>query len=186
MKKFDGPQVWQYVVEMFDYLPIAAVVDNKIFCVHGGMSPLIQRISDINKLNRIGEVPSEGPITDLMWSDPDNDVEGFKISERGAGYVFGEMVVNKFLHINNIDNIVRAHQLCLDGYNILFNGKIVTVWSAPHYMNRYFNLASIMEVDEYLNKTFNIFEDADRKATNLELKQRTNEMFGGELERYFQ
>ena len=49
MKKFDGPQVWQYVVEMFDYLPIAAVIENKIFCVHGGMSPLIQRISDIDK-----------------------------------------------------------------------------------------------------------------------------------------
>lgn len=186
MKKFDGPQVWQYVVEMFDYLPIAAVIDEKIFCVHGGMSPLIHKVADIDKFNRFGEVPSDGPITDLMWSDPDNDVEGFKISERGAGYVFGEIVVDKFLYVNSLETIVRAHQLCHEGYNILFAGKIVTVWSAPHYMNRYFNMASIMEIDDNLRRSFNIFEDAERKATNWELKQKTTQMFNSELEKYFQ
>lgn len=172
---------------MFDYLPLAAVVENKIFCIHGGLSPLIQKISDIDKINRFGDIPTEGPVADLMWSDPDYGVEGFKVSERGAGYVFGELVVKKFLHSNNIDTIVRAHQLCLDGYNILFDGKIITVWSAPHYCNRFFNLASILEVDENLNKNFNIFEDADRKVSNIELKQKMMmDMFNSEADKYFQ
>lgn len=171
---------------MFDYLPIAALIDNKIFCVHGGLSPLIQKISDIDKINRFGDIPTEGPLADLMWSDPDQGVEGFKISERGAGYVFGELVVDKFLHTNNIESIVRAHQLCLEGFNILFEGKIITVWSAPHYYNRFFNFASIMEIDDNLNKHFNIFEDADRKASNIELKQKTLELFNSEADKYFQ
>jgi serine/threonine-protein phosphatase PPG1 len=54
-----------------------------------------------------------------MWSDPDTSVEGFRISERGAGYLFGELAINRFLHVNNIDTIVRAHQLCTEGYNVI-------------------------------------------------------------------
>ena len=173
-------------MDLFDFFPIAAKIDDKIFCVHAGLSPSLQNIADIREIDRFKEIPHEGPFADLMWSDPDSEVEGFKISERGAGYIFGEIVVNQFLHMNNIDTIVRAHQLCFEGYNTLFNGKIITVWSAPHYMNRYFNMASIMEIDENLNKSFNIFEDAERKATKSELKQKTAEMFNNELEKYFQ
>jgi serine/threonine-protein phosphatase PPG1 len=187
LKKYNGPHVWQFFVEMFDYLPIAAVVENKIFCIHGGLSPLIQKINEIDKINRFGDIPTEGPLADLMWSDPDHGVEGFKVSERGAGYVFGELVVDKFLHVNNCDTIVRAHQLCYDGYNILFEGKIITVWSAPNYCNRFFNLASILEIDENLEKNFNIFEDADRKVSNTELKQKTMlELLNSDADKYFQ
>lgn len=172
---------------MFDYLPIAAVIDYKIFCIHGGLSPLIQKISDIDKIDRFCDIPTEGPLADLMWSDPDYNVEGFKVSERGAGYVFGELVVDRFQYINNLETIVRAHQLCYDGFNILFEGKIITVWSAPNYCNRFFNLASILEIDENLVKNFNIFEDADRKVSNTELKQKTMmELFANEADKYFQ
>jgi diadenosine tetraphosphatase ApaH/serine/threonine PP2A family protein phosphatase len=93
LKKFNGPFVWQYVIEMFDYLPIAAVIENKIFCIHGGLSPLIQKITDIDKINRFGDIPTEGPLADLMWSDPDYGVEGFKISERYLNYLNKEAQV---------------------------------------------------------------------------------------------
>ena len=74
--------------------------------------------------------------------------------------MFGEDVVEKFLHINSCQRIYRAHQLCQEGYQILFGGKLATVWSAPNYCYRFENLASILELDENLNEHFNIFEDA--------------------------
>ena len=95
-----------------------------------------------------------------MWSDPEADKPGFGISARGAGYIFGEDVCEKFLDENGMNVVYRAHQLCKDGYQILFGGKLATVWSAPDYCHRYENLASICELDEQLNEHFNIFESA--------------------------
>lgn len=95
-----------------------------------------------------------------MWSDPDGEKQGFCISARGAGYIFGEDVCEKFLHENEMTRVYRAHQLCKEGYQVLFGGKLATVWSAPNYCHRYENLASILELDEQLNEFFNIFEDA--------------------------
>ena len=132
LKKYNQSiTVWLYINEMFNYLPLAAVIDNKLFCIHG-----------------------EGVMADLVWSDPDVGVEGFKLSERGAGFIFGENVIDKFLHVNKFESIIRAHQLCMDGYSILFGGKIITVWSAPKYCGRFDNCASIMEVDENLEKYY--------------------------------
>ena len=77
---------------MFDYLPIAAVVENKYFCIHGGLSPLIQNVEDINFIQRFGDIPTEvkfvlvnkkkGPFADLMWSDPETTKDGFSLSIR--------------------------------------------------------------------------------------------------------
>ena len=106
------------------------------------------------------EIPHEGPFADLMWSDPEENTNGFSMSARGAGYVFGEDVCERFLHENKMTRIYRAHQLCKDGFQQLFGGKLATVWSAPNYCHRYENLASILELDENLAEHFNIFEDA--------------------------
>ena len=89
-----------------------------------------------------------------------------------------DLFSGKMLSINfYIETIIRAHQLCMDGYSILFNGKIITVWSAPKYCGRFDNCASIMEVDENLDKFFNIFEDAE-SSSNMqnEEKKRSDEL----------
>ena len=120
-----------------------------------------------------------------MWSDPEGDTQGFSISARGAGYIFGEDVCEKFLHENGMDRVYRAHQLCKEGYQQLFGGKLATIWSAPNYCHRYENLASILEIDERRNEYFNIFEDApENKKEKKEQKPRevfhmTKEFFGG-------
>lgn len=59
MRKYNSPNTWKYITEMFDYMPISAVIDNKIFCIHGGLSPLIQKISEIEKITRFQELPTE-------------------------------------------------------------------------------------------------------------------------------
>ena len=70
---------------------------------------------------------------------------------------------------------------------ILFNGKIITVWSAPNYCNKFFNLASILEIDENLNKHFNVYEDSDRKVSDEELKKQNIALFNiGGIDKYFQ
>ena len=167
LKKYNEPYVWNFFNKMFDFLPIGCVIADAFFCIHGGLSPYIQKIDDIAKIDRIGDIPVEGALADLMWSDPESKIEGFAISERGAGYIFGQSVADKFLEINKMQSILRAHQLCLDGYQEFFGGKVITVWSAPNYMSRFGNLASVLEISEDLSKYFNVFEDADRKVSSM-------------------
>ena len=92
----------------FDTLPLVCIVQNSIFCVHGGLSPTLDTIDQIKKIDRIQEIPHEGPMADMLWSDPDVR-EGWQHSMRGAGYMFGADVTEKFLKTNNLKLVVRGH-----------------------------------------------------------------------------
>ena len=107
--KYKSPTVWQLFTDLFDYFPIAALIDRKIFCVHAGLSPSLQSVDDIKSISRVQEIPHEGPFADLMWSDPEADVQGFCVSQRGAGFMFGQDVAERFLHQNDFIRIYRAH-----------------------------------------------------------------------------
>eukprot|EP00477_Mikrocytos_mackini_P001234 GAHX01001320.1.p1 GENE.GAHX01001320.1~~GAHX01001320.1.p1 ORF type:complete len:403 (-),score=49.46 GAHX01001320.1:15-1223(-) len=135
-------------------------VRKKLFCVHAGISPLVSSLHHIKCLYRFGEIPPQGVLNDLVWSDPEVSIEGFKESPRGAGYMFGKDVSEEFVERNEVDSIVRAHQLCMNGYTWHFNRKVITVWSAPNYCKRAGNIASVMETDEYMNVVMNIFDEA--------------------------
>lgn len=147
---------------------MSALIENKIFSVHGGLSPAITTLDQVRSLtptyvskdlvldcieatlyrlftihiqirtiDRKQEVPHDGAMCDLLWSDPEDIVDGWGLSPRGAGFLFGGSVVSSFNHTNNIDYICRAHQLVMEGYKWMFNNQIVTVWSAPNYCYRY-------------------------------------------------
>lgn len=158
-KKFGTLNVWRYCSDLFDYMTISAVIDNKVLCLHGGLSPKIQNLDDIRAIERKQEVPHDGPMCDIMWSDPD-EIRGFQASPRGAGFIFGESAVDEFLQRNDLKYVVRAHQLVMEGYKLHFKEKLITVWSAPNYCYRCGNLASIMELDEHLGRMFKTFEQA--------------------------
>jgi serine/threonine-protein phosphatase 4 catalytic subunit len=159
LRKYGSLNVWRYCTDIFDYLILAAVVENKIFCVHGGLSPNVKTLEDIQDLDRHQEVPHEGAMCDLMWSDPE-DIEDWGLSARGAGYLFGHDAVRKFNRANDLELICRAHQLVMEGFKVMFEGALVTVWSAPNYYYRCGNVAAILELDENLNKYYKIFEAA--------------------------
>ena len=74
MRKYGNTNVWKYYTDVFNYLPVTAVIENSFFCLHGGLSPFIETLDNIRKLSRVGEVPNEGPMCDLLWSDPDDRV----------------------------------------------------------------------------------------------------------------
>ena len=106
-----------------------------VFCVHGGLSPGVPTLDAARALDRKQEVPHEGPMCDLLWSDPE-DVAGWGLSPRGAGYVFGGDVAAAFCGANGVTRVARAHQLVMEGYRWMFGGRLVTVWSAPNYCYR--------------------------------------------------
>ena len=92
--------------------PLAALVDGSVLCVHGGLSPDVRTIDQMRMIDRKMEIPHEGAFCDLMWSDPE-EINGWGLSPRGAGYLFGGDVVEKFNESNRLALIARAHQLVL-------------------------------------------------------------------------
>ena len=135
------------------------IVDGKVFCVHGGLSPGLRTIDHMQTLERVQEVPHQGPYCDLMWSDPE-DVPNWTVSPRGAGYLFGSKATREFCYTNGLSLICRAHQLVMEGYKFHFPEKsLVTVWSAPNYCYRCGNIASMLYLDENMKPEFKIFNE---------------------------
>ncbi|NXK23343.1 PP4CB phosphatase, partial [Arenaria interpres] len=176
LRKYGSVTVWRYCTEIFDYLSLSAIIDGKIFCVHGGLSPSIQTLDQIRTIDRKQEVPHDGPMCDLLWSDPE-DTTGWGVSPRGAGYLFGSDVVAQFNASNDIDMICRAHQLVMEGYKWHFNETVLTVWSAPNYCYRCGNVAAILELDEHLQKEFIIFEAAPQETRGIPSKKPVADYF---------
>jgi serine/threonine-protein phosphatase 4 catalytic subunit len=158
VRKFGSANVWKLCTDLFDLFPIAATIEHKILCVHGGLSPEIHSLDDIQQIDRKCEIPSAGAYCDLLWSDPDESIQGHKPSPRGAGVLFGGDLVKEFNQQNQLTFICRAHQLMMDGFKVVFDESLATVWSAPNYCYRSGNVASILEFDEHLGRSFKIFE----------------------------
>jgi len=175
-KKYGNPNVWKFFTDLFDYVPLTATVENQFFCLHGGLSPSVDTLDHIRALDRIQEVPHEGPMCDLLWSDPD-DRSGWGISPRGAGYTFGQDISEQFNHNNNLKMIARAHQLVMEGYTQTHDKNVTTIFSAPNYCYRCGNQAAIMEVDEHLRQTYIQFDPAPKKEINAPLPKRTPDYF---------
>lgn len=163
LKKYGNSNVWKYFTDLFDYFPLTAVIDDSIFCLHGGLSPKLETLDSIRVLDRVQEVPHEGPICDLLWSDPD-DRKGWGVSPRGAGYIFGNDISSQFCETNGLKHIARAHQLVMEGYNWCHDRAVVTIFSAPNYCYRCGNQAAIMILDEKMNARFEKFDAAPRQG----------------------
>lgn len=157
LNKFGYSGVYECFSDLFDYLPISAVIGSTYFVVHGGISPKISDVSAINFVNRFQEIECDTVIGDLVWSDPEEDQEEEWIpSTRGAGYTFNSQATQKFNNINNFDCIFRSHQMGFYGYHYIFN-DLCTVWSAPNYKYCEQNVGSILEINEHFNREFKIF-----------------------------
>eukprot|EP00924_Labyrinthula_sp_SR-Ha-C_P002611 maker-scaffold_13-snap-gene-1.52-mRNA-1 protein AED:0.06 eAED:0.06 QI:137/1/1/1/1/1/5/433/320 len=175
LKKYNNANVWRAFTDLFDHLPVTALVANSIFCIHGGLSPSLDSLNSILKLDRIQEIPHDGPLCDIVWSDPD-EKPGWNVSPRGAGYIFGKDVTDKFKYRNNVTLIARAHQLVMDGFSWAHNQNVVTIFSAPNYCYRCGNQAAILEVDEDMRYTFLQFDPAPR-TDDPHVSRRTPEYY---------
>lgn len=148
--KYFNIKIWEMFNNTFKCLPIAAIIEEKIFCIHGGISPDLKSLDNIRSIKRPIEVPESGLLCDLLWSDPDL-VDTWESNQRGTSYIFGERQVNEFLNRFDFDLICRAHQAVMDGYEFTFeDNSIITLFSAPNYCYEYKNKGGILSVDENL------------------------------------
>lgn len=136
--------------DAFDCLPIAALISDKIFCVHGGLSPKLESIDEILQIKRPTSIPEEGILADLLWSDPNINTESWGPNDRGATFTWGKKIATDFITNNKLTKIVRGHQMAQNGINFPFypDRCVITVFTASNYAGQYNNVAAFVEVDK--------------------------------------
>ncbi|KAL9662065.1 hypothetical protein QQ045_026893 [Rhodiola kirilowii] len=155
--------LWKAFTESFNCLPVAALIDDKILCMHGGLSPDLMSLDQIRNLPRPTAIPDSGLLCDLLWSDPSREVNGWGINDRGVSYTFGHDEVSDFLSKHDLDLVCRAHQVVEDGYEFFADRQVVTIFSAPNYCGEFDNAGALMTVDENLLCSFQILKPGERK-----------------------
>ena len=149
-------RTWKIFSDCFNWLPIAALVNERILCMHGGISPDLQSLNNIKQIVRPTEVPDKGLLCDLLWSDPEKGAEDWASNSRGISVLFNENLVEKALDKLDIDLICRAHQVVEEGYEFFAQRKLVTVFSAPNYCGEFDNSGAFMIVNKDLMCGFKV------------------------------
>ena len=165
-KKRYSIKLWKIFTDCFNCLPVAALLDDKILCMHGGLSTELEKVEQIKLLVRPSDVPEQGLLCDLLWSDPEENPDGFGPNDRGVSVTFNSVVIDNFLKANDLDLICRAHQVVEDGYEFFGNRKLVTVISAPNYCGEFDNSGAMMTVDENLVCSFQILKPMNNIVQN--------------------
>lgn len=146
--------------------------------MHGGISPNIEHLDSIRTIDRFEEVPNQKcAFSDILWSDPSEDIDTIEENPRGAGVLFGEKLVSQFLHKNGVSSIFRSHQLAMNGYHYSYNNKVTTIWSAPNYCYTAGNKAAIAKVG-HNNTTMVPFDKCN-------YQQGDNEFINEAVQKYF-
>jgi len=150
MGENDGIWAWTRFNQLFNYLPLAALIEKKIICMHGGIGRSIHSVEQIEKLERPITMDAGSIILmDLLWSDPtENDsVEGLRPNARGPGLVtFGPDRVTDFCKKNKLQLIIRAHECVMDGFERFAQGQLITLFSATNYCGTANNAGAILVV----------------------------------------
>ncbi|XP_039113874.1 serine/threonine-protein phosphatase PP1-like [Dioscorea cayenensis subsp. rotundata] len=159
-------RLWKIFTDCFNCLPVAALIDEKILCMHGGLSPELNTLDQIKDIERPTEIPDSGLLCDLLWSDPDPDpsTEGWGESDRGVSCTFGANKLVEFLEKNELDLLVRGHQVVEDGYEFFAQRRLVTIFSAPNYCGEFDNAGALLSIDDSLLCSFEILKPLESKA----------------------
>ena len=158
--RYFSKRLWHKINEVFNCLPIVAIIDSAIFCVHGGISRKLKSLTDIEAFQRPQEIPHSGLISDLLWSDPSDDLKNdeWGQSERGVGSLFGRKSAEHFNQKFGFDLIIRAHQVAENGYVFPFkdNQSVLTIYSATSYEDGIKQCGAFLTIDESLFCSFTV------------------------------
>lgn len=160
------PEVYDACLELFNALPLAAVMNKQFFCVHGGLSPDLRSLDDVARLDRFREPPTKGLMCDLLWADPIEDYDDDNMDQtfvrntvRGCSYAYTYKAACQFLERTGLLSIIRAHEAQDAGYRMYKRTKtmgfplLLTMFSAPNYLDTYNNKAAVLK---YENNVMNI------------------------------
>jgi serine/threonine-protein phosphatase 5 len=143
--------------ECFNYLPLAMCLNRKVLVVHGGLfSEDGVTLDQIRRIDRNQQPPDSGLMCELLWSDPQPH-NGRAPSKRGVGLSFGPDVTSRFLKHNNLELIVRSHEVKEEGYEVTADGKLITIFSAPNYCDSMGNKGAFIRFGSDLKPKFTKF-----------------------------
>lgn len=154
--------VYDSIIDTFYELPLAAIIGEKIICVHGGISPDWRTLEELEAMEKPEEFSGPGVFTDLVWSDPDDEIEGFCPSTRGCGYMYGSDALLSFLDNNDLDLLVRSHEMCDEGIAWPYAedenavDRCLTIFSNSNYCGRE-NTGAILHVSSDLLVSVEVF-----------------------------
>ena len=153
------------IITLFNIMPISALISKDL-----------QNIEQINKILRPTDIPNEGLLCDILWSDPNESLnEDFGSNERNISVTFSKDVVKNFLEKNNLDLICRAHQVVEEGFEFFADMKLVTIFTAPNYMGEFDNNGGILEVGEDLLCKFHVLRpNFERNGNRKRITQLIN------------
>lgn len=151
-----SPQVYEFFTQVFQVLPLAHCLigldengkqAKKVLVMHGGLfSQDNVKLEDIRKIDRNRQPPNDGLMCEILWSDP-MLVDGRVVSKRGIAIAFGPDVTRKFCELNNLDYIIRSHEVKQMGYEVAHDGQCITVFSAPNYCDTMGNQGAIIRLE---------------------------------------
>jgi len=130
--KYSG-LMYDLMSSVFNCLPLCALLNKRVLVMHGGLSKEDITLDDIRKIDRFRDPPNTGIMCDLLWSDPTEISDEWSVSRRGVGIQFGKNITHRFCKKNNLDYIIRSHEVKMNGYEIMHDGKCITIFSAPNY-----------------------------------------------------
>lgn len=156
LQKYDQ-EIYDLIMESFDRMPMACIINGQFLALHGGLSPDLQSCYDLNKYDRFAEPPQKGTLCDILWSDPVDNNSGLQKAiwepnaSRGCSYYFGYHAINDFLKKNNLNSLIRAHEAQLEGFKAYIwqnrdFPQVITLFSAPNYCGTYANKGAIIKL----------------------------------------
>lgn len=140
---------WVKFCDSFRYLPLAAIVNDKIFCIHGGISPELKSIDQIAAFKRPLDIPDDGLLANILWSDPNGLIDNWGPNERGTTVCWGPVAAKKFMNETGMTTIIRGHQLAMNGYDFPFGAdkSVITIFTASKYAGQCNNKAAFLTID---------------------------------------
>jgi protein phosphatase len=167
---------------LFELLPLAVLIDNKILCLHGGIGSTVSKLSDISSIKRPIQVVQDVHthdqqiLLDILWSEYSDDIQELAINEERdltkSGFIlkYGKERLNKFLQENNISLLITSHQCLLEGVKSFNNDKLLTVFSASNYMDKFNNLAGMVYItknsSQIIPKLIDVYKNERKNYKN--------------------